>query len=437
MPVKRQGVGDRPAVGRGDDGTDFRPPTGCPTLPTMTADSILELVRTSPDDDGPRLIFADWCDETGDPSRGEFVRVQLALAKLSDADRRRPQLLRREAELLTAHAARWVESLRGVASGPVFRRGFVDEVKTTARQFATQADALFALAPVRHLHLLDLSDYLPALRSRHLSKLIGLTVFAQRVDSGRTGDGRLVGELAESLHLSGLKMLRLGRNRIGDAGVARLAEADLRSLEELDLRENDLTDAAAGVIARTDTFAGLRRLELAGNSMSPTGAAVFAGLRRLDRLGLANNHFAGRASVGDLLIRPAMDLTANGLMGEDLASLLAIPGPATVRDLDLSDNPLGDTAVQALAGSPRLVGLRSLRLCNVGLGDAGLSALAASPFVTRLTRLDIGRNPVGDEGLRAVLRGTALRGLREFDFPRIGVSFWMRQSLDRRFHRGG
>jgi uncharacterized protein (TIGR02996 family) len=406
----------------------------------MTGADLLELVRAAPDDDGPRLLFADWCDAAGDPDRGEFVRVQLALARLSQRDRRRPPLVRREAELLAAHAARWADPLRGVASGPVFRRGFVDEVKATARQFAAHADALFALAPVRHLHLLDLGDHPSALRSRHLGKLHGLTVFAQRVDAGRAGDGRLVGELADSPHLAGLRVLRLGRNRIGDAGAARLAEADLRSLEELDLRENDLTDAAAGVVARAEPFAGLRRLELAGNRIGPAGAAAAADPRRLprlDALGLASNALAGRAAAGDLLSRPIIDLSANGFDPANLQALLAAPGPAAVRDLDLGENPLGDAAGLLIAGSPRLAGLRTLRLCNAGLGDPGLAALATAPHVTRLTRLDVGRNPVGDEGLRAVLQGAALRGLRELAYPRIGVSFWMRQSLDHRFNRGG
>ncbi len=404
----------------------------------MTAADLLDLVRAAPDDDAPRLLFADWCDEAGDPARGEFVRTQLALARLAAADPLRPPLARREAELLGTHATRWAEPLKGVAGGPVFRRGFVDEVKATARQFAAHADALFALAPVRHLHLLDLGDYLPALRSRHLAKLAGLTVYAQRVDAGRAGDGRLVGELADSPHLGGLKRLHLGRNRIGDAGVARLAEADLQAIEDLDLRENDLTDAAAGLVARADTFARLRRLQLAGNRIGPGGAAAVADPRRLPDLrwlGLAANPLAGRAIADDLLSRPAVDLSANGFVAADLLSLLAVPGPALLREFDLSDNPLGDAAGLAVAASPRLAGLRSLSLCNVGLGDAGLAALAASPHVTRLLKLDVGRNPVGDDGLRNTLRGPALRGLRELSYPRIGVSFWMRQSLDRRFNR--
>jgi uncharacterized protein (TIGR02996 family) len=400
----------------------------------MTGDDIMEMVRAAPDDDDPRLIFADWCDATGDPARGEFVRVQLALARLPARDRRRPPLARREQELHARHAGRWTESLRGLASGPVFRRGFVDEVKATARQFAAHADALFAAAPVRHLHLLDLGDHMPVLRSRHLGKLAGLTVFAQRVDAARPADGRLAGELADSPHLAGLRTLRLGRNRLGDTGIARLAEGGLR-LEELDIRENDLTDAAATVIAGGGVFAGLRLLEVAGNRVSPVGAVRLAGLPTLDRLGLAANALAGRPAVGDLLTRPSLDLSDNGLSAGDLAEMLGASGPAVVRELDLSDNPVGDAAGLVVAASSRLAGLRTLRLCNVMLGDPGFVALAGSPHLVRLTRLDVSRNPLGDDGLRAALTSPALRGLREFVYPRIGVSFWMRQSLDRRFNR--
>src|SRR2546422_761256 len=42
----------------------------------------LRAICAHPDDDGPRLVYADWLDERGDP-RGEFIRVQCGLAKLS------------------------------------------------------------------------------------------------------------------------------------------------------------------------------------------------------------------------------------------------------------------------------------------------------------------------------------------------------------------
>ena len=63
----------------------------------MTAtetDGFLARVRESPDDDGPRLIFADWLDGVGQRARGDFVRVQVALARLAEPDPRRPALLR-------------------------------------------------------------------------------------------------------------------------------------------------------------------------------------------------------------------------------------------------------------------------------------------------------------------------------------------------------
>jgi uncharacterized protein (TIGR02996 family) len=52
----------------------------------------LQAILAAPDDDTPRLVYADWLDERGDP-RGEFIRLQCELAKLAVADGRRPKRL--------------------------------------------------------------------------------------------------------------------------------------------------------------------------------------------------------------------------------------------------------------------------------------------------------------------------------------------------------
>ena len=44
-------------------------------------DAFLQAIRDSPDDDTPRLVFADWLTENGDADRGEFIRVQCELAR--------------------------------------------------------------------------------------------------------------------------------------------------------------------------------------------------------------------------------------------------------------------------------------------------------------------------------------------------------------------
>jgi uncharacterized protein (TIGR02996 family) len=51
-------------------------PAAVPPLPAP----YLRAVLAHPDDDGPRLVAADWWDEQGAAERAEFVRVQVALA---------------------------------------------------------------------------------------------------------------------------------------------------------------------------------------------------------------------------------------------------------------------------------------------------------------------------------------------------------------------
>lgn len=53
----------------------------------MTADErgLLAAVCESPDDDVPRLVYADWLDEHGRPDRAEFVRLQIRQRQLTGA----------------------------------------------------------------------------------------------------------------------------------------------------------------------------------------------------------------------------------------------------------------------------------------------------------------------------------------------------------------
>lgn len=69
--------------------------------------AFLDEIISSPEDDTPRLIFADWLDEAGDP-RGQFIRLQCQLAKTDlldphflDASHRCDQLLQEYGEAWT------------------------------------------------------------------------------------------------------------------------------------------------------------------------------------------------------------------------------------------------------------------------------------------------------------------------------------------------
>lgn len=51
-------------------------------------DLLLANVVAAPDDDFPRLLFADWCEENGREGRAEFIRLQLVTAGNERAARR-------------------------------------------------------------------------------------------------------------------------------------------------------------------------------------------------------------------------------------------------------------------------------------------------------------------------------------------------------------
>jgi uncharacterized protein (TIGR02996 family) len=83
----------------------------------------LETIRSNPRDDSPRLIYADWLEEQGNP-RGEFIRLQCAMAGLSEDDKQWKALQKRERALLQRHWHEWVETPPRPFRSRGFSRGF-------------------------------------------------------------------------------------------------------------------------------------------------------------------------------------------------------------------------------------------------------------------------------------------------------------------------
>jgi uncharacterized protein (TIGR02996 family) len=73
--------------------------------------------------DVPRLQYADFLDETGEPAhaaRAEFIRVQCALEGMSKNDPRHDELRSREKALLRGHWREWFEPIRELLREPRF-----------------------------------------------------------------------------------------------------------------------------------------------------------------------------------------------------------------------------------------------------------------------------------------------------------------------------
>jgi uncharacterized protein (TIGR02996 family) len=122
-------------------------------------DAFLQAILENPDDDAPRLIYADWLEERGDP-RGEFIRIQCQLAALSANHERRSVLERHERELLEHHQDRWLGQLRPSLRDWTYRRGFLDAISVPAATYVHHA-SLTLLATVRRVQV-DLMGFEPS-----------------------------------------------------------------------------------------------------------------------------------------------------------------------------------------------------------------------------------------------------------------------------------
>ena len=205
-------------------------------------------IWADPEEDTPRLVYADWLQEHGDEARAEFIRVQITLARMTTRGRDLVTLRNREWGLLGPHKKKWLGELVTVAPSQAwfFRRGFPDNVDVTQH-------------PV-----------------------------------GDAGIAKLVG----SPHLTNLVALNIGEFQLTDAGmIAFRRAAKLPRLTTLDLSNNLIGDTGAEALATSPQLAKLTTLELWGNQIGDAGAEALAAstpLANLVTLGLGPNRISSR-----------------------------------------------------------------------------------------------------------------------------------------------
>src|SRR5262245_54635039 len=91
--------------------------------------AFLRSILDAPEDDVPRLVYADWLEDNGDPGRSEFIRTQVRLAQLPPDVPVRAALAEREQALLREHSRRWAEPLLGLDWHWRFARGFIEAIQ--------------------------------------------------------------------------------------------------------------------------------------------------------------------------------------------------------------------------------------------------------------------------------------------------------------------
>jgi uncharacterized protein (TIGR02996 family) len=145
----------------------------------------LRAICEQPDEDTPRLVFADWLQENGQPEYAEFVRAQVRHAELlRDASPDTNGLAQRARDLWVRYGERWraeLPQVNGLVWHDAFFRGFVERaVVSTDAVLVRDADAIFNFAPVRHVVVRQFVGHEGFAALRGLSRLKTLTLFSHQ-----------------------------------------------------------------------------------------------------------------------------------------------------------------------------------------------------------------------------------------------------------------
>jgi len=439
----------------------------------MDEAALLAAIVAAPEDDAPRLVYADWLMQRGDPW-GELIVAQCELSRYQTPrrrwDERAHALIARIDEL---QPARFPED--GIVRN--FDRGFCTEIdlrtgdlavitgpeyalldSIIARTTPAKLDALAhwpRLGELAKLRIASEADAPPirepalrvveAARSiRHLS--------LSRVDVTRA-DLEAIFALPQAARLQTFEVTA-NDSLAGAVGDLRWPHLEALDVAACQLRRSDIAELLAN-----ETLRGLRELDISFNSIhDPELAHVLARVpwSRLERLGLLGNPI-GADGIDRLAASPALKTLTQLALGADdnddiaaalpvfatafpaltrlqLRSGLPTPGlPAIARpyeQLDFELQQIDPDELAALLAHPALANLRSMWISTRRYGDptdedavrgAGIAAALAAAPLHELGFLFIDQCHLGEAGARALARATHLA--REIDLTFFDEDF--------------
>ena len=304
----------------------------------MTADelALLRGVEAAPDDDLPRLVYADWLDEHGRHARAEFIRVQCELASIERrlftmtleekrvAGPRRGELRRAERELLKAN--------RNESVGPVPRQtphslpGWRFQFEQRIERGFLYEFAVHTYLNDDYAHAVELCEKLiprPVITAWRVCQLLSsperLAIFSRanlwrEVDAvhmgGHSGQLLLPHELIPMTQPEYRRLKEFSASSIGlnPGHVCVIAERLMApNLRHIDLSSNEIVDSGVAFLHRAVYAKSLQEIDLSYNPIN-----------RLDNATLTRERFPSLVKI---------DLTGCPIMPQSLAQLRAqLPG---------------------------------------------------------------------------------------------------------------
>jgi uncharacterized protein (TIGR02996 family) len=318
-------------------------------------DALLAAVCAAPDDDLPRLVYADWCDENGDADRAEFIRTQIEIANGAKGQKL-AKLQKREAELLGLYSDAWTVMLKKFTddffADPLrFRRGFVEDISINDELLEEHGDELFELAPIRTLRMGDQDGFGGLHKCKHLLRITTLDVTYSSLDDQYRGSAKF----------------------FGSKYLANLTTLIARGIDD----NGHLDRNALLAIVGSKHLSKLSRLDIGGNWLF--------NLRTHEE----------RKEMTDIVLslghrHTFTELTMDGIgIGDWVVRLAAEPWLERLKILDLDSNNVSDVGARALAESPYLEHIERLNLLDNIVHDDGETTL--SPAVKRLLKRRFGK----------------------------------------------
>ena len=250
-------------------------------------EALLAAIAAHPEEDTPRLVYADWLDEHGQPLRAEFIRVQVEVSRVETLPRidinRHVDLYRRQHDLLENHRGELLEPLSLPREALVeFERGFPCEVTFTVRTFLRNQLRLADVRPLPRVVIADSVHRVLSLFDRRAGLLLAresVAAIRTREDRRNARGASRTGEfiVPQGSPWPRLDELDLSGCRLGDMMAASLLRAKtFPALADLDVSANGLTDVVVTSLLDSGLASQLKRLILGGNAISDEGAIELA-----------------------------------------------------------------------------------------------------------------------------------------------------------------
>jgi uncharacterized protein (TIGR02996 family) len=427
----------------------------------VNQEDLLRAIINSPDEDAPRLVYADCLDEQGDSDRAAFIRTQITRASLPEDHPRQSELEAREWRLLSRCGAGWLNlPPRSVIRGE-YRKGFFEVLGTSGSRWLEHREHFLQQFPLRVLRLGKITRLSPEQRLARLEELNApqVTIEGER-DSPLPvvrADEFLpsLAKMPELEKLRGLDFALLQdfygavSNEIGDTVLADFLQAPaLRKMESLGLVSTQLGDRSLEILS-DPSWRNLHHLDLSWNGESAFTFGAFwrfsqsSTWRRLERLNLMGTQLPPMAheQLAEAFARSGIrDLTLFDNVLAPLEALCLAETPAGLRRLRCGvyshiDFVLPDALAQRLFASSSIAGLHALEL-DCRLTNCSLAAIVQSPHLRQLRTLRVRMNETpSSDTIDQLLQAPFIENLTHLSCWNLADEHLVRLARCPRFHR--